>query len=230
MDNASIMQKERGAASTLRPSFLVKTFLVSALFHIPLYGLLAMGVLVPAASAFPASGGNQGTWSVVAGWSMTGLYALAGLIGGGLIGALAAAARTFSAVESGIRDRLQQWQPTQCGSSFPSFPLQQVRERYEQVMDQMYAGTLGRVPLPRFLERFVRARFHQAIIDDFLTDCQRRGVTAIGFPELRQGLVTKGLPLVTAPIHGQLRLWRLLLVGGLGLLAVLPFALGLAGR
>lgn len=230
MANASIMEKERGASSTLRPWFLVKRFLVSALFHLPLYGLLAMGVLVAAASAFPASGGNRGTWSVVAGWSLTGLYAMAGLIVGGLIGALAAAARTFSAIESGIRDRLQQWLPRQDSSSFPSLPLQQVRERYEQVMDQMYASTLGRVPLPGFLERFLRACFRQAIVDDFLTDCERRGVTAIGFPELRQWLVTKGLPLVTAPVHGQLRMCRLVLLGGLSLLAVLPFALSLVGR
>jgi hypothetical protein len=47
MDNASIMQKERGASSTSPPWFFVKTFLVSALFHIPFYGLLAIGVLVP---------------------------------------------------------------------------------------------------------------------------------------------------------------------------------------
>ncbi|HSD49849.1 MAG TPA: hypothetical protein VLG48_00465 [Candidatus Methylomirabilis sp.] len=224
------MEMERGVSSTLRPWFLVKTFLVSALFHIPLSALLGMGVLVAAASAFPSPEGNQGTWSVVAGWSLTGLYALAGLIGGGLVGTLAAAARTFSAIESGIRDRLQQWQPAQDSSTFPSLPLQQVRERYEQVMDQMYAGTLGRMRLPGFLERFVRSRLRQAIIEDFLADCQRRGMTTVGFPELRQWLVTKGLPLVTAPVHTQLGMGRLVLLGGLSLLAVLPFALRLVGR
>jgi hypothetical protein len=229
MDHASIMQKEKEASSRLRPWPLVKTFLVSALFRLPLYGLLAMGLLVAAASAFPASGDNQGTWCVVAGWSLRGLYALAGLSAGGLIGVLAAAARTISAVESGIRDRLQQWEPTEEGSSFPSLPLQQVRERYDQVTDQMFAGTLGRLPLPHFLERFVRARFRQAIIEDFLGDCERRGVTTIGFPELRQWLVTKGVPLVTAPTRGQLRTWRFLLLAGLSLLAAAPLILHIAG-
>jgi hypothetical protein len=172
MADAAIME-ERGTSPTLRPFLLAKRLLVSALLRIPLYGLLAMAVLVPVASAFPFAGGDQGTWSVVAGWSLTGLYAVAGLIGGGLIGALAAAARTFSAVESGIRDRLQQWHPTQDSSSFPSLPLHQVRERYDQVIEQMYAGTLGRMRLPGFLERFVRSRFRQAYVEDFISDFER---------------------------------------------------------
>lgn len=94
----------------------------------------------------------------------------------------------------------------------------------------MYAATLGRVRLPGFLERFVRSRFRQAFVEDFIADCERRGVSTVGLTELRHWLSFRGLPLVTAPIHAQLRTWRTLLLLGLGVLAVLPFALGFVGR
>jgi hypothetical protein len=209
---------------------LVRTFLVSALLFIPASGLLGMGVLVLAGSAFPSLGANEGTWWGVAGWSLRGLYAGVGLIGGGVVGAVAASARTFSAFEASVRDLLQRWQPPSNSSSFPSLPLQQVRERYEQVIEQVYTATLGRVRLPGFLERFVRSRFRQAFVEDFLSDVERRGVSTVGLPELRHWLSVRGLPLVTAPVHAQIRIWRLVLVAAFCLLAVLPFALGLLGR
>lgn len=55
MGNASIVENDRGPSLALRPLHLVKEFLLSALLLIPVFGLLGMGVLVLAASAFPSS-------------------------------------------------------------------------------------------------------------------------------------------------------------------------------
>ena len=58
------------------------------------------------------------------------------------------------------------------------------------------------------------------LFDDFLTDCERRGVTVVRFGEVRAWLLSRGLALATAPLLAKLFLVRWLIVGALALLAV----------
>ncbi len=206
-------------AASLRLFRLGRSFVLSALLRIPLYAVLGGTILGAAAYAFTRSMTGQGGWSAAGGWTLLTFYTLAGLLGGAIAGARAAAARTFAQFDGGIRNWLEQLPAHQLESSFPQFTPQQLRERYDQIVEAMFGSTLGRFPLPSFLKRMLRSLFRQVVLEDFLEDCERRSVATIGFPEFRTWLLSRGLGLVMAPVYAQFELWGLLLFGTLGLMA-----------
>jgi hypothetical protein len=108
----------------------------------------------------------------------------------------------------------------------PPMTLDEAYGRYDAVVDHMFGATLGRVPMPGPLRRLLRRPFRQAVVEDFLRDCRTRGLQTVGYPELRNWLLARGLPYLLAPFRGQLRLWRVVTRGLAGL--ALAFTLGLA--
>jgi hypothetical protein len=144
------------------------------------------------------------------------IYPVLGFLGGSLLGGAAAVRDTFE-------HQLPRWLEEVAASlgrdPFPSIPLAQLRARHDQVLDQMLASSVGAVRAPGFVQQALRRRLQNAQVADFLAFCESRGASEVGFPEARSWLVTRGLPLLTAPTRRQVLLVRVVVRGVLGLLA-----------
>jgi hypothetical protein len=219
------MEPELTAA--VRPARLVKSFARSALVSVPTQALLWSAILALTASLYARSVHAGGVWTTVAGWSLVGVAVTLGLAGGALVGLLAAAAEALTAFEADLRAWLPQLPSSRFEEALPTVSLHELRSRFDQVLDRAVPTTVRRIRLPGFAHRYVRARLRYALIEDFLTDCERRGATSVGFVEVRDWLLSRGLALATTPAHAQLRTWRLVLRGILVLLAALPVVLWL---
>jgi hypothetical protein len=163
----------------------------------------------------------------VAGWSLVGVSVTIGLVGGALVGFVTTAAGAFTAFEADLRVWLPKLPSSQFEETLPTLPIHELRSRYEQVIERVVPTTVRRIRLPGFVHRYFRARLRYALIEDFLTECERRGAETVGFVEVRDWLLSRGLTLATAPVHAQLRMWRPILRGALVLVAVVPLILWL---
>ena len=116
------------------------------------------------------------------------------------------------------------WLERQAGApddpSFASFSRDELSSRTREIADRIVARTVGRIPLPNLVLRLLSSQVCKVLFDDFLTDCERRGVTVVRFGEVRAWLLSRGLALATAPLLAKLFLVRWLIVGALALLAV----------
>jgi hypothetical protein len=213
--------------AAVRPARLVKSFARSALISVSAQGLLWSAILALAASLYAHSVSGESAWATVAGWSLVGVYVTIGLVGGALAGFVTAAAEALTAFEADLRAWLPQLPSSRFEETLPTLPVHELRSRYEQVIERVVPTTVRRIRLPGFVHRYFRARLRYALIEDFLTDCERRGAGTVGFVEVRDWLLSRGLTLATAPVHAQLRMWRVILRGALVLVAAVPLFLWL---
>ncbi len=207
-----------GVPAARQPS-LARTFLRSVLLLIPLHAGLGLIALVFAASVYTHSLSDRGTWALLGGWSLTAVFAMAGLIGGALAGTLAAATRTLIAFQRALHEWLERLPVGLSESGLAKVSLEQLRTRYAATLEQWVTTTVGRFRLPGLLDRLLRSQLRQAILEDFITDCERRGLATAGAQEFRGWLLARGIELATLPVREQLYWSRTLIIGVMGLLA-----------
>jgi hypothetical protein len=204
----------------------LRVFAGSALRRVPLYALAAGGVLFLVAQLLARALGDS-VIATVGSWSLSAALTSFGLVFGGLVGLAGTAERVLDVAEDDLRDWLRRLPVGDGERLFPSIELEQFRRGYEDSIKSIYGTTLGRLPLPGFAHRKVQSQFRHALVDEFLTQCEARGSTTIGFNEVRQFLLLKGLPIVTRPAHAQFKIWTLLLCGVLGVCVSVPLLIGL---
>jgi hypothetical protein len=145
-----------------------------------------------------------------------------GVVLGCLLGLTSTGKKVLHAAETDVRDWLAQLPAGEGERLFPSIELQQLRSGYDETIESIYVSTIGRIPLPAFARRSVKSRFRHAILDEFGAECDQQGVTHVGYPEVRDFMLRKALPIVTRPAHAQLRLWTVLLLALLGVCMLVP--------
>jgi hypothetical protein len=207
---------------------LTRQLLGAALVHTLAHSVGAAVLLRASATIVTQGWPEVGVLGALGAWSLIATYTAVGFAGGALLGALSGAAAGVHRIEREVRGLIERPPPEGRHALLPSVPLSALEADYARVLDATVDGTLGRLPLPARLRRFVRARMRPPLVDDFLETARRTGRTSAGFPELRDWLLLRGLPWVTAPLLGPLRVWRSILAGGLLTLAALPLAVAVA--
>jgi hypothetical protein len=117
--------------------------------------------------------------------------------------------------------------PTEAERLVPRVPLEEARATYERTLDDVVDRAVVGVRLPRPIRALLRRRLRQEAIEAFLAECEARGATSVGFGELRDWLVSVGMPMVTAPARAQLRSTRLLVAGAGSVLMAITVVLAL---
>ena len=196
--------------------------------RVPAYALTGGAALFLAARLLGWSFGD-GTLAAVGAWSFTFVLTALGIALGSLLGLATTGEDVLRAAESDIRDWLMKLPAGQGDSLFPHVSVQELRSTYEKASEELYRTTVGRIPMPGFARRAVQAKLRDALLDDFLAECTQRGVTRVGFAEVRDFMLRKALPIVTRPAHAQFRIWRLLFLALLGTGVAVPVAIGLLG-
>lgn len=212
---------------------LMKDFLFASLPVVVLHALIgSLALSIPAAGFAYLWSRNSGWKAAAAGWTLAGTYALLGFVGGGFAGLAKAAMRALAAFERRLRQDLQHGEGTPGATNddgFPRIPLAELRKRYEEILEAIAqrAGIGGRFRLPSFLQQFFKARLRQAIVEDFIADCEQRGVQIIDFPVVRNWMLSKGISEALRSLNLQFRWQWWLLSGGLGLLASVMIVMAL---
>jgi len=178
-------------------------------------GLLA---LVLAAWVYARTLGD-GPWALLGGWTLAGVYALVGLAGGAAAGLVAAVIALIATFERECRAWLERQAGTQDDPSFAPFTRDDLPSRTRELADRIVARTVGRIPLPNLIVRLLSSQVCKVLFDDFLTDCERRGLTVIRFGDVRAWLLARGLALSIAPLLARLYIVRWLIIGTLATLA-----------
>jgi len=208
----------------LRRIRLTARFVRAALLRVPLYGFGGGAAFLAVGLLYSRSTHGQGILTTIGDSSIMIFYPILGFIGGSLLGAAAAVRDTLDFFERQLPRWLEEVAASLGRDPFPSIPLAELRAHHDRALGQMLASTVGAVRAPGFVQRAIRRRLQDARIEDFLSFCEGQGATEVGLPEARSWLVTRGLPLLTAPTRRQVLLVRVVVWGVLGLLAVLPFA------
>jgi len=210
----------------IRPFRLVLALVRRAAWAVPL-GLSGGAVLLYVASRMIVDSFGEGAFAAVGSWSVTTVLTLAGA----LLGAALALVRTADHVLDTAQVDLTGWferLPRDDGARlFPSTELETLRKGYDGTLDAMFDATLGRLPMPRFVRRLARSRFRQAMVDDFLEQCEGKGVAVVGFSEVRDYVARRAIPVVARPAHVWIGLWTAVLAGALTLFTVLLGSIGL---
>jgi len=209
----------------LRRIRLTARFVRSALLRVPLYGFGGGAAFLAVGLLYSRSTDGQGLLATIGDSSIMVIYPVLGFLGGSLLGGAAAVRDTLDFFEHQFPRWLEEVAASLGRDPFPSIPLAQLRARHDQVLDQMLASSVGAVRAPGFVQQALRRRLQNAQVADFLAFCESRGASEVGFPEARGWLVTKGLPILTAPTRRQVLLVRLIVWIALGILAALPFVL-----
>ncbi len=213
----------------VRPFRLLRTFVLSALVRVPAFGLVA-GLVLFASWRILGRGLGENVIVAIGSWSMALVFFVAGAVLGAVVGLATSAERTLGVAEADLRAWLDRVDRTEGDRLFPAVETGRLREGYDRTVDALFEQSIGRIPMPRFARRLARDRFRRALLEDFLTDCEQRGVTSVGFTEVRDFMVKSALPVVTRPAHMQIRTWTVLAAGLLGACLVAPVAIGLLAR
>ena len=202
-----------------------RTFLRTVLWSLPLHVVGSIAVVGGAAAYYSCIVSSHGTWAAVGSWSLTALYVVGALVGGALAGVLSAAQRTVERLELTLRDWLHALPAMQSASTSAGRSLATARQEYETMVDRCVTQTAGRLRLPRWLERLIRAALQGVVVDRFMTSCTDRGLNLVAPQEFRNWLLAEGVSLGFMPIQDQLSWWRSLILGLLGLLVAMVLAL-----
>jgi hypothetical protein len=205
--------------------------LLTFLVRVPLHAIAFGVALFLGAQVLRFSAGAEGLLAGVGLWTVALALGLLGVVTGAVAGGVSAAGHAADRLQAGLAEWLLALPAGPGSEVLPPMPLEEARATYDRILDAMFDSTLGRVPLPGPVRRLLRRPFRQAVVEDFLEDCHRRELESVGYPELRNWLLARGLPWLMAPFRCQLRLWRALSrgVAGLALAVTLGLAL-LAGR
>ena len=215
------MANQPSLPSARRP----RTFLRALLWSLPLHVLISIAAVGGAAAYYSSTVSSHGTWAAVGSWSLTALYVVGALVGGALAGVLSAAHQTVERLELTLREWLHALPAMQSGSTSAGRSLAMARQEYEAMVDRCVTQTAGRLRLPRWLERLIRAALQGVVVDRFMTSCTDRGLNLVAPQEFRNWLLAEGVSLGFMPIQDQLSWWRSLILGLLGLLVAIVLAL-----
>lgn len=171
---------------------------------------------------------GDGPWALLGGWTLAAVYALVGFGGGAAAGLVAAVIALIAAFERECRAWLERHAGAQDDPSFAPFSRNDLSSRTREIADRIVARTVGRIPFPNLILRLLSSQVCKVLFDDFLTDCERRGVNVIRYAEVRAWLLARGLAMATAPLLAKLFLVRWLIIGSLALLAATVVLLALA--
>jgi hypothetical protein len=198
--------------SLLLPLRLFGGVILSSLWRIIAYTLAGAALMVGAGTLLGQILPDAGVLAAFGRWSLLGVYAVAGLVGGALWGLNAASARVLRAFEEQAVTVLGVLTPATVEALVPEIPVDQLHAKYDRILEEVVEQTFGRVRAPRLLRRLLEERMRQAAVDAFLADCSERGVETVGFGEMRDWLVRRGVPLATAPARMSIRFWRYVLL------------------
>lgn len=151
-----------------------------------------------------------------------------GVVAGLVAGLAGAAKRLVDGFEEMLQARLKSMAADDA-RLFPSVPTPEARARYDAVLDHTVDEMLGRVRVPGVIRRLIRRGLEASLIEDFLADCERRGIATIGAAEVRNWTIASGLPHALAPVRGQIRVWRVISLGPPVLLTLLLLLVSLIG-
>ncbi len=199
----------------------------AALWRIPLCGAAGLGVLALAAWLSQSHAAGQSMWAMVAGGGLTMLMAAVGFAGGMLFGVVGSLSHVVRVVEQAVRGRLRPITELPTGAGGFRMPVKELHDRIDEVVTRVVTVTVGRLPLPAWLDRHVRTHLREALLTDFIADLKEHNTGTVRFVDVRAWLLDKGLTLAISPIYVQLGWWQWLIAGGLGLLTVVVV---LAGR
>ncbi|MEK6802945.1 MAG: hypothetical protein AABZ34_09765 [Nitrospirota bacterium] len=189
--------------------------------------LVSIAVVGGAAAYYSSTVSSHGIWAAVGSWSLTALCVVGALVGGAVAGVLSAAQRTVERLEFTLRDWLHALPAMQSASTSAGRSLATARQEYEAMVDRCVTQTAGRLRLPRWLERLIRATLQGVVVDRFITSCTDRGLTLVAPQEFRNWLLAEGVSLGFMPVQDQLAWWRSLILGVLGLMVVIVLTLAL---
>jgi hypothetical protein len=189
--------------------------------------LVSIAVVGGAAAYYSSTVSSHGTWAAVGSWSLTALCVVSALVGGAVAGVLSAAQRTVERLDLTLRDWLHALPAMQSASTSAGRSLATARQEYEALVDRCVTQTAGRLRLPRWLERLIRAALQGVVVDRFITSCTDRGLTLVAPQEFRNWLLAEGVSLGFMPVQDQLAWWRSLILGVLGLMVVIVLTLAL---
>jgi len=195
-------------------------------WFIAIHAGIGLVALVLAAWVYARTLG-EGPWALLGGWTLAAVYALVGFAGGTAAGLVAAVIAMIATFERECRAWLERQAGTQDHPSFAPFTRDDLSSRTREFADRIVAVTVGRIPLPNLILRLLSSQVCKVLFDDFLTDCERRGLTVIRFGDVRTWLLARGLALVIAPLFARLYLVRWLITGVLAVLAAAAVALSL---
>jgi hypothetical protein len=171
----------------------------------------------------------DGVLTTIGTGSLTFVLGVFGVIAGTVAGLAGSAKRLVDGFEDLLRQRVLAMVARDGARLFPAVATPDVRERYEAVLDRMVDEMLGRLRVPRSVRRLIRRGLEQSLVDEFVTDCERRGVATIGVTEVRNWVIATGLPRALAPIRGQIAVWRIVALGPPALIVTLLVLVSLIG-
>lgn len=172
---------------------------------------------------------DDGPWALLGGWTLGAVYALVGFWGGAAVGLLASVITLVASFERACRAWLERMAEAPDDPSFPSFSRDDLSSRTRELADWIVRRAIGRIPIPGLIMRLISSQVCKVLFDEFLTDCEQRGVTVIRFATVRAWLLARGLALATAPLLARLFLARWLITGSLAVLVILAVTLALRG-
>jgi hypothetical protein len=206
----------------------IRTVLTGAFVLVPAHVFVVTSALVLAAGV-AGDRMPEGVLAAIGTWSLRFVLGVFGVAAGVVAGLAGAAKRLLDGFEDLLRQRMLSLAAKDDGRLFPAVATSDARARYEAVLDRMIDEMLGRVRVPRFVRRLLRRGLERSMVEEFLADCERRGVAAIGATEVRNWAIANGLPRALAPIRGQITIWRIVSLGPPALIVSLLLLLSLIG-
>ena len=203
-----------------------RTFFHTLVWTLPVHVLVATSIAGGSAALYSTSISGYGAWATVGGGSLTALYVIVALLGGALAGLLDAARQTMARAELALCDWLHTLPAIGTAEAATGRDISTVRQDYDAIVDQCVTQIGDRLRLPRWLEKLLRTAL-QRVVDRFIASCTGRGIQFVASQEFRNWLLAEGVSLGFLPVHDQLSGWRYLILGSLGLLAVIALALAL---
>ena len=169
-------------------------------------------VLAVVARGYAAWLGSAGATTVFGGWSFAAAYLLLGLAAGGAIGLSFGIGRGLARVLADVRPALQAESARLAAERGGALRIatSELRQRWEHVADAAVARSIGAVHVPGagLVARLVRARLRHGVVDDFLAECEREGVTSVGPSEIGRWIAAQGPTYLLAPVYAQLWVLR----------------------
>ncbi len=202
-----------------------RAFIRTLIWTLPLHLIVTVTVMGGAATYYSLSVSNRGAWASVGGWSLTVLYVVLALIGGAVAGLLNAAQQVVTQVECTLRELLHALPHLRTTAEATGRPIAGIRQEYQQVLDDTVNQTRRRLRLPRWMERLILSLLRSVVVDRFIASCTERGLTLVPPQEFRNWLLAEGVSLGFMLVQDQLFWWRYIILGLLGLLILLAFAL-----
>ena len=173
--------------------------------------------------------GSAGATTVFGGWTFAAAYALLGIALGAVIGLTIGIGRALARVLADVRPALQAESARLAAERGGGLRIatSELRQRWEHVADEAVARSIGavRVPGSGLVARLVRARLRHGMVDDFLAECEREGVTSVGPSEIGRWVAAQGPTYLLAPVYAQLWVWRVVAGVSVGAAVLAPLVL-----